>query len=158
MDLSHFVNIMNRWGQEKVPFLFMVDFEMVSPLIIRLDEARQNGILYFINGISNAEEKRVERSMAIEKKPGRLSDYEKKFNKVLHHLEYGDTFLTNLTISTEIDLANSLQDIFFQSDAKYKLLFKDQFLVFSPETFAQIRNGKIYASPKATFQIRFWRV
>ncbi len=63
------------------------------------------------------------------------------------HLEYGDTFLTNLTVTTEVKLGCSLYDIFSQSEAKYKLLFKNQFLVFSPETFVQIKDGKIYAYP-----------
>jgi para-aminobenzoate synthetase component 1 len=147
MDLLHFVNMMNRWGEQQIPFLFIVDFEMVNPLIMRLEEARQNEILYFVNGITNAEKRRISRSKTIEKRPGKLSDYERKFNQVLRHLEYGDTFLTNLTISTEVVIANSLQDIFFQSDAKYKLLFKDQFLVFSPETFVKIKDGKIYSYP-----------
>ena len=74
-------------------------------------------------------------------------DYKKKFDKVLGHLEYGDTFLTNLTVKTEVKLGCSLHDIFCQSQAKYKLLFKNQFLVFSPETFVQIKEGKIYAYP-----------
>ena len=63
-----------------------------------------------------------------------------KFDNVFRRLEYGDSFLTNLTIKTEIILNRSLRDIFFQSRAKYKLLFGDEFLVFSPETFIQIRG------------------
>jgi para-aminobenzoate synthetase component 1 len=62
-------------------------------------------------------------------------------------LEYGDSFLTNLTIKTEVTINRPLRDIFFQSRAKYKLLFGDEFLVFSPETFIQIREGRIFSFP-----------
>jgi para-aminobenzoate synthetase component I len=145
--LHDFIESMNRLGQEKVPFLFMVDFEMMNPVIIRLNEVDPKEILYSIQGFTNAISKTNPGSIKIDKSPGSLLDYKKKFDKVLAHLEYGDTFLTNLTVATEVALSCSLHDIFHQSEAKYKLLYKNQFLVFSPETFVQIRDGKIYAYP-----------
>lgn len=147
MDLSEFVSTMNRWGHDGIPFLFMVDFEMQNPSIQKFHEINPDEIRYYINGVTNTSEKSSEGGITIEKSPGALADYERKFNRVLTHLEYGDTFLTNLTISTEIKLEHSLQDIFFRSNAKYKLLYRNQFLVFSPETFVQIRNGKIFSYP-----------
>ena len=41
----------------------------------------------------------------------------------------------------------SLKEMFFLSRAKYKLLFTENFLVFSPETFVRISDGKIFAYP-----------
>ena len=146
MILPDFIESMNRLGQEKVPFLFMVDFEMVNPVIMRLDEVDPKEILYSIQGFSNSSKTNAGR-IRIDKSPGSLLDYKKKFDRVLAHLEYGDTFLTNLTVTTEVTLSCSLQDIFYQSEAKFKLLYKNQFLVFSPETFVQIKDGKIYAFP-----------
>jgi para-aminobenzoate synthetase component I len=147
MNLSQFVKTMNSWGQLKVPFLFVIDFEMVYPIILQPRDVDSAAILYFINGVTNAEKKTSDRGSLLKAIPGKRSEYEKKFNKVRSYLEYGDTFLTNLTISTEIMLEKSLKDIFFESDAKYKLLFNDQFLVFSPETFVKIRDGKIFSYP-----------
>ena len=138
---------MNRLGQEKVPFLFMVDFEMMNPVIIRLNEVDPREILYSIDGFTNAISKTNPGNIKIDKSPGSLLDYKKKFDKVLAHLEYGDTFLTNLTVATEVALSCSLHDIFYQSEAKYKLLYKNHFSVFSPEMFVQIKDGKIYAYP-----------
>ncbi len=138
---------MNSLGKAKIPFLFIVDFEMLNPLVFTLSEVAGHNILYYINGVSNSNKQISGSVCRISAMPQKLAEYERKFNKVRAYLEYGDTFLTNLTISTEIKLDNSLQDIFFQSDAKYKLLFKDQFLVFSPETFVQIRDGKIFSYP-----------
>lgn len=147
MELAEFVKTMNRWGQEKVPFLFIIDFEMMNPVILKLNEVDTTEIVYSINGFTNIVNEKRSETIVIEKSPGAFLAYKKKFDKVLAYLEYGDTFLTNLTISTEIKLECSLWEIFFQSAAKYKLLFKNQFLVFSPETFVQIRDGKIFSYP-----------
>jgi para-aminobenzoate synthetase component 1 len=148
MNISEFTNQMNRWGQEKVPFLFMVDFEMEKPSIIRLSDVNNSKILYDINGFSNsANPLDSPEFISIKKLPIRFEDYQKKFDSVFSHLEYGDSFLTNLTIKTEIEIHYSLHDIFNFSKAKYKLLHENQFLVFSPETFVKIQNGKIFSFP-----------
>lgn len=127
--------------------MFMIDFEMSDPRIYKIEDIECDKILYFVNGITNTERKDVEGKSGIRAIQGPFSEYEQKFNKVRDHLEYGDTFLTNLTISTEIILEQPLRNIFFQSDAKYKLLVEDEFLVFSPETFVKITNGKIFSYP-----------
>ena len=147
MTLSQFISTMNGWGQAQVPFLFMIDFEMSDPRIFKIEDIARDRILYFINGITNAERKPIMGSSSFRAIQAPFSDYEQKFKKVRDHLEYGDTFLTNLTISTEIILDQPLRNIFFQSDAKYKLLVEDNFLVFSPETFVKITNGKIFSYP-----------
>lgn len=147
MELAEFSKTMNEWGQAKVPFLFMVDFEMINPVIFKLSEIDPNEILYSINGFDNTIKKNSIENIVIDKLPEALSVYEKKFNKVIRYLEYGDTFLTNLTVATEIKLQHTLSEIFYGSNAKYKLLFRNQFLVFSPETFVQIKDGKIYSFP-----------
>ena len=147
MTLSQFISTMNRWGQTQVPFVFMIDFEMCDPRIYKIEDIPIDKILYFVNSVTNAERKSATGTSSIKAIQGPFSDYEQKFNKVRDHLEYGDTFLTNLTISTEIILDHPLRNIFFQSDAKYKLLVEDEFLVFSPETFVKIANGKIFSYP-----------
>ncbi len=135
-------------GQAKVPFLFMVDFEMERPILIKVSEVDPARILYDVNGFTNTE-KKISNPIgsSFQKFPASLDEYEQKFDAVFRHLEYGDSFLTNLTIKTEIRLSHSLADIFYLSEAKYKLLFEDKFLVFSPEIFIQIRDGKIYSYP-----------
>jgi para-aminobenzoate synthetase component I len=148
MSISDFVTEMNRMGREKVPFLFLVDFEMERPLLYRLAEVGPNEILFDVNGIKNHPGQPDSGDPAIiEKHPESWISYKNKFDNVFRRLEYGDSFLTNLTIKTEIILNRTLRDIFFQSRAKYKLLFGDEFLVFSPETFIQIREGQIYSFP-----------
>jgi len=156
MTISEFKTALNTWGQRKVPFLFWIDFELEKPMAVKLDQVDSRRILFEINGFTNTKPRFLnnlplprERAgvRGLKKKPISLSDYKSKFNKVLYHLNYGDSFLTNLTVKTEIEIDQSLQDLFHISNAKYKLLVKDQFLVFSPETFIQIQGGKIYSYP-----------
>lgn len=148
MNISDFAHEMNRMGRERVPFLFLVDFEMEKPLLFRLDEIVADEILFDVNGKRNHDGSFQPRgSVIVDKHPEPWPSYKKKFDHVYERLEYGDSFLTNLTIKTEITISRPLRQIFFESTAKYKLLFRDQFLVFSPETFIQVIDGRVYSFP-----------
>ena len=83
----------------------------------------------------------------IDKKPIALNQYEQGFHLVQHELQKGNSYLLNLTYPTEIKLSGNLTQIFHSVEAPYKLLFKDQFVCFSPESFVQIRQNKIYTYP-----------
>lgn len=147
MSINDFKEELNSWGQQKVPFLFWIDFELEKPVAIPLGQVDSRKVLFDINGFTNAKPRTVKPGTSLKKKPISLSEYKNKFSKVFYHLNYGDSYLTNLTVKTEIESDRTLKDIFYLSRAKYKLMVNNQFLVFSPETFIQIRNGKIYAYP-----------
>lgn len=148
MSITEFGRTLNEWGALRIPFLFLVDFEMVKPLVYRLDGIDSDAMLYNINGITNAvnhgsAKKRIE----LWKIPPSFAEYKAKYESVRSHLAYGDSYLTNLTIKTEVRTALTLRDIFFASEARYKLVREDRFLVFSPETFVRIEAGTISAYP-----------
>ena len=147
MTIHEFKSALNNWGEQKVPFLFWIDFEMERPVAMGLDQVDHQKVLFDINGFTNAKPHTVKPGKPLIKKPISLSDYKNKFSKVFYHLNYGDSYLTNLTVKTEIESGRSLKDLFYLSNAKYKLFVDNQFLVFSPETFIQINNGKIYSHP-----------
>lgn len=44
---------MNNYGSNSQPFLFVIDFEMLNPIVIQLDQIDGNEILYKINDYSN---------------------------------------------------------------------------------------------------------
>jgi para-aminobenzoate synthetase component I len=138
----------NQWGQQKVPFLFIVDFEVLRPIAIRLDALADSGIFYDVNGISNRPfAGPPKRQPDFRASPSPISLYRKKFQKVYEHLERGDSYLTNLTIRTAVTTDATLDDLFTLSRAKYKLLLTDTLLVFSPETFVQTNGRQIFAYP-----------
>ena len=53
----------------------------------------------------------------------------------------------NLTFRTPIDINLTLREIFAVSQAPYKLLYDENFVVFSPECFVKIIDGRIYTFP-----------
>jgi para-aminobenzoate synthetase component 1 len=145
---SNAVNLMNEYGKNKIPFLFIIDFDMNEPLIIKYDEIGLYEILFDINGIKNYQPLDVSKSAAkFEKYPVSLDTYKKPYDKVIEEITAGNTYLLNLTFPTEIKTELSLKEIFYLSDAKYKLLFKNNFVVFSPETFVIIKDDSIFSFP-----------
>jgi para-aminobenzoate synthetase component 1 len=147
MTISEFESTLNEWGQQRVPFLFMVDFELQKPIVVKLADVNSHEILYNINGLTNGSQETYKINASLIRKPISFQEYHQKFETVYRQLHYGDSYLTNLTIKTEVILQTSLKDLFYASQAKYKVLYKDQFLVFSPEIFVQIRGNTIYSYP-----------
>lgn len=147
--MTDFISTVNNWSQKKIPFLFLIDFELQNPIAIKLSDVNPTEILYEVNGFTNAAcagnfEKE---SLQFKKNPISLTDYQLKFSKVMRALRQGDSYLTNLTVQTPIQINRTLQDLFFQAKAKYKLCYRNQFLVFSPEPFIKIQHGIISSFP-----------
>jgi para-aminobenzoate synthetase component 1 len=149
MHRSQFVETLNKWGSEKTPFFFMVDFEMNNPVALRLEEISTHDILYDFNGKTNVDKKPKDQNALVQlkKSPMPLSEFEKKFFMVFSRLAYGDSYLTNLTMKTKVQTDLNFHQLFSASNARYKLLYKNKFVVFSPEQFVQIQGGKIFSFP-----------
>ncbi len=139
--------MLNQCGQERVPFLFMVDFEMEEALASRMSEVDSKQILFDFQGFTNAGSETLNDNPVLVRTPIPENEYQKKFDEVMAHLHRGDSFLTNLTIKTEIQSNVSLRALFFTARAKYKIFHNNHFLVFSPETFVRIENDMIYSNP-----------
>jgi para-aminobenzoate synthetase component 1 len=76
-----------------------------------------------------------------------FSDYEVAFADIRKQIKAGNSFLTNLTFPTPIDINLTFNQIFELSQAKYKVLIENEFLCFSPETFVTIQQGIISTFP-----------
>ncbi len=147
MDKNTAIDLMNRLGKQKKPFLFLVDFDMNDPQVFQPDELGEE-LLYDIDGITNFHKPIQEKpSLIFQKFPIPFERYLDKFNLILSEIKKGNTYLLNLTCPTPIKTNFSLLDIFLHSKAKFKLLSKDRFVVFSPEIFIQIKSNKIFSFP-----------
>lgn len=141
---------MNILGASRTPFLFIIDFLIREPRIIPLQEIDNTQLLYDFHGIDNLPKPMSAIKLpplVFEKFPVDFATYKHSFDTVMHHLQAGNTFLVNLTLPTPIAINRSLKDIFFQSKAHYKLWYKDNFVVFSPEPFVRIKYGEIFSYP-----------
>lgn len=141
--------LMNRWAQAGIPFLFIIDFELNKPLIFKLSEIDNQKLLYNINGITNSHHHNVSTIMQLQlrKFPEMYEDYLIKLNKVKKEIAFGNSYLLNLTCCSPIKMNLSLMEVYLMSKSKYKIWFEGEFVCFSPETFITIRDGKIKSFP-----------
>ena len=151
--------IIKRIGQlaeEKIPFLLIVDFEMEKPCIYPLSELPKN-ILFQTPCHSDVTDTSITPgSFEFIANPVKFGDYHRAFDLVMENALAGKTYLTNLTLPTEIRTNLDLETIYRISRARYKLLFRNEFVVFSPETFVRIKDGKIFSFPmKGTIDAAF---
>lgn len=147
---------MNRLGESRTPFLFLLDFELQEPYIVPLNQANPEEILFDLNGVKNFEpEKAPDKKLEFHIEPVSKPEYCRAFEKVQEELRYGNSFLLNLTFPSKITTNYSLKEFFHAAKARYKIWFKDRFVSFSPETFVQIQNGIIRSFPmKGTIDAR----
>lgn len=87
------------------------------------------------------------RKLRLNSRPPTFREYLVAFEKAMAGISHGNSYLLNLTFQSELDTNFTLNDIFQLSRARYKLMVKDRFVVFSPESFVRIRDGKISSYP-----------
>jgi para-aminobenzoate synthetase component I len=138
----------NDFARKRFPFLFVINSNMTQAIVCSPEEANHEGIFFNFNGITNGEEKTEgQPEMTFDLFPLGFEIYEKAFRRVENHIKRGDTYLLNLTFPTKIKTNLTLEQIYQLSNATYKLLFKDQFVVFSPEIFIRIMDNRITGFP-----------
>lgn len=140
------IRLLNEKGKRGQPVFFFTDFTGTQAYIT--DPENSDDVLWQIQRQRNYSFKQAEKKdFTFQKTPESLDSFRQKFDSVIRRIQYGDSFLVNLTLKTPIQTNLSLDDIFQLSHAKYKILYKNRFVVFSPETFIEIRDNKIYSHP-----------
>ncbi len=150
--MARMIKEMNYYGKRRIPFLFVIDFDLKAPRCVPLSGVDETAVLYFIDGLTNGGMAGSYTTVdygkiTVTKHPVPYETYLEAFNKAVEQLGQGNTYLLNLTFPTRIETNVSLRDLFFRSDARYKLWIKDSFVVFSPETFVRIHGHTISSFP-----------
>ncbi len=139
---------MNELSNQKVPFFFMVDFLVENVLVYTESELKENSILIDFHNFKNTNLHDAEtKDIQLQSFPESKEEYRKGFDIVQENLKLGNSYLTNYTCKTEIEINLTLEEIFYLSKAKYKVLYKDEFVFFSPETFIEITDNEIFTHP-----------
>lgn len=142
---------MNELGKRNIPFLFVIDFEgSEASQVMPLSDLNHHPTIRFqLNGLTNHLTQSLSffKTIQLKKNPIPFQRYQTAFEYCQKEINYGNSYLLNLTFPTRIELNLSLQEIYEYSRAKYKILFQDKFVCFSPETFIQINNGIISSNP-----------
>jgi len=141
-------NRMNSLGQNGVPFLFVLNYNLSECHVYPLGEINPSDILFNLQGKTNESEiLEIPHKIDFSKTPLTFSEYQKKFDIVFRNIQHGNSYLTNLTQPTPVSTNLTLQQLYHVAGAKYKLYFRNQFAVFSPEPFVKISQGKIFSYP-----------
>lgn len=148
MDKLETLKVMNEMGKKKSPFFFIIDYKMENCKVFSPEMAKIQGFLFNFNGISNCNKTNFyNHNISLSTNPIPFIEYEKAFNIVQQELNYGNSYLVNLTFPTPLTINLNLEEIFHLSNAKYKVFYPNKFVVFSPEAFVKISDGKISTFP-----------
>lgn len=139
---------MDALSSAGTPFFFMADFLMQNVEIYKENELEKSGLFIDFEGFKNNVEKdEICREFSWKTFPETLENYKKGFEIVQKNLKAGNSYLINYTQKTKIETDLSLSEIFQFSKAKYKILYQDKFVCFSPETFVKMIDNKVFTYP-----------
>ncbi len=145
--IEDFKQKVNNYAKNDIPFLFLIDFEKEKPFVCKIEDLDKESIFYSINDKGNLVSNFDKKITPLKVTPILRDNYSIAFKKVHDNLKKGNSYLTNLTFSTKVEINNSLLDIIKKAKAKYKLFYKNEFISFSPESFIKIENDKIFTFP-----------
>lgn len=141
------ISVMNKLGAEGTPFVFLIDFEM-KEIIVSTNFENDNLLKFDMNAVCNHSSKSINNQLSyFESFPISKEKYAEQFQIVKSEIQRGNSFLLNLSNANKIVTNLSLEEIYFATRAKYKVLLVDQFVCFSPEIFVQIKEGRIASYP-----------
>lgn len=129
-------------------FFFMVDFLMTRIELFTKEALETSNVFIDFKTFQHSPSKQsLPKNSHWNTFPESIEDYRKGFDKVQEHLKRGNAYLINYTRKTEVETNLSLSEIFQFSKAKYKVLYEDKWVCFSPETFIEIIDNRIYTYP-----------
>ena len=145
LNSDELIRQFNDYCVEQLRFLFIIDYKAKSGYLIPESELDEN----FIKCSFCEKEQKQDPSIVSEWQPEPLQfeEYKIKFDKVVAHIHFGNSFLVNLTQPTYVKTNLTIKDLYNTGTAKYKLWLKDKFTVLSPEIFVRIQNGEISSYP-----------
>ena len=139
---------LNKFGFEKEPFLFVLSYDLSKFYIEKLSNLPST--IKFELNFKEHQKTRTVQENKLEKIPLSFKEYKKKFDILQNEIKEGNSYLLNLTAKTKIKTALSLENIYKNTQARFKLRFQNQnenFVCFSPERFVEIKKNKISTHP-----------
>lgn len=155
ISASRAIQRMNQMGHQSQAFLFVIDFMGGEALVHPLSENNPEELSFSIGKYRQEFDFTpcLPSQIQFNKEPVSFDYYQRAFDRVKAEIYQGNSYLLNLTFPTRLQTNLDLETIYQYNHAPYKLWIKDRLVVFSPESFVQIKNGTIYAYPmKGTIQ------
>lgn len=136
---------LNYLGENSIPFLVVISFDKTYVDIIKNPCEYTSGVKFSI--LENSELKHTKNICFDMIQPIDFENYKLKFDYVIEEIKNGNTYLLNLTAPTKISSKLTLEEIYNITNAKFKLLYKDKFVCFSPERFIKIIDDEVFTYP-----------
>lgn len=136
-----FVSLLNHYGRQRKACFFLISFDKSQSYVYALDSLPEEIDVRF------GQKSEGEESLEISAHPMAFSHYEEMIKKVQEQIRAGNTYLLNLTCSTPLKVAHTLEEIHAHAHAPFKLLWKGRFACFSPERFVRIDDDVIKTYP-----------
>lgn len=145
---TDFIQQISLYATQGIRFLFIIDFAKQQPLLFTEAELKKQGIYYKL-GNNHYQLARPKQVIPIKLEFEALDRqiFKNGFSIVQQHISQGDSYLLNLCYSSKITLNCTLQEVFWQAQAPYKLYVPQKFVVFSPEPFICTKNNQIHTFP-----------
>ncbi|MCT3960550.1 aminodeoxychorismate synthase component I [Elizabethkingia anophelis] len=140
---------MDKLSEKGEPFIFIIDFLKQNILLFTEEELNKNRdiLVHFQKYRNHTPKTELNKKIYLQSFPETFESYKKGFDIVMKNLQLGNSYLINYTRKTKIETNLTLQDIFYHSEAKYKICYKNNWVFFSPEVFVKIENQKISTFP-----------
>ncbi|MDV3631456.1 aminodeoxychorismate synthase component I [Elizabethkingia anophelis] len=140
---------MDKLSEKGEPFIFIIDFLKQNILLFTEEELNKNRdiLVHFQKYRNYTPKTELNKKIYLQSFPETFESYKKGFDIVMKNLQLGNSYLINYTRKTKIETNLTLQDIFYHSEAKYKICYKNNWFFFSPEVFVKIENQKISTFP-----------
>lgn len=148
MSAGQVCSLMNRFGADRCPCVWGFDYALKRGFFLATPSDTSD-ILWQVEGIGNVPvvpSDTRQLSLAIVKAPT-WEEYASAFSTVRSGLMRGDSFLANLTAASEVEVDASLEEIFYNSPARFKFKIGEEFVCFSPEPFVCIEANRISTFP-----------
>lgn len=133
---------LNFFGKNKIPCFFVIDFKAEKGEVFKIEELEK----YRISFDFSSEKKENVKQLELFFEPISFETFNISFEIVYENLQQGNSFLTNLTFSTPLQPID-LKEIYQNTSAKYKILYKNDWVCFSPESFVKIYQNRIFSFP-----------
>jgi len=140
---------LNELGGKSEPFFFLVDFEQEAPRVWSAGDESSDQPRFSFRGYDDPglpPQGMVTPHLTADHIDEKT--FRRAFDVVQAGLQRGDSFLTNLTFPVPVRLNSSLEEVYWQSEARYRIYWPGHFVCFSPETFVTIdKTGYIESRP-----------
>lgn len=133
---------LNFFGKNKIPCFFVIDFKAEKGEVFKIEELKKHHISFDFS----SEKKENLKQLDLFFEPISFEIFNNSFKIVYENLQKGNSFLTNLTFSTPLQSID-LKEVYHNTSAKYKILYKDDWVCFSPESFVKIYQNRIFSFP-----------